>query len=83
MADVFYLSYNLAMAKALHEVPVSIRMPKSFVDRVDRLIPRLQAIPQFAAVGHMSRSKVLRLAIAAGLEHLESEHGRKKKGRRR
>ena len=62
------------------EVPTSVRLPREFVKRLDALVPRLEQVPTFAALGPLTRSKVLRLALARGIEVLEAEHG---KGRSR
>lgn len=62
------------------EVPTSVRLPREFVKRLDALVPRLEKVPTFAALGPLTRSKVLRLALARGIEVLEAEHG---KGRSR
>lgn len=58
----------------MNEVSTSLRLPEDFVKRADALIKRLGAVPEFAALGDVSRSKVLRLAIAKGLAALEAEH---------
>jgi len=58
------------------EVPTSVRLPRDFVKRLDALAPRLEKVPTLAALGPLTRSKVLRLALARGIEILESEHGR-------
>ena len=62
------------------EVPTSVRLPREFVKRLDALAPRLEKVPTFAALGPLTRSKVLRLALAHGMEVLEAEYG---KGRSR
>ena len=62
------------------EVPTSVRLPRDFVKRLDALVPRLEKVPTLAALGPLTRSKALRLALARGIEVLEAEHG---KGRAR
>jgi hypothetical protein len=60
------------------EIPTSVRLPKDVVRRLDALVPKLERVPTIAALGPLTRSKVLRLALARGLEVLEAEHGRKR-----
>jgi hypothetical protein len=62
------------------EVPTSVRLPREFLTRLDALVPKLEKVPTVAALGPLTRSKVLRLALARGIEVLETEHG---KGRSR
>ena len=62
------------------DLQTSIRIPEEFVKRADVLARKLARTPRFVALGEMTRSKVLRLAIAIGIEELEAEHG---VGRRR
>ncbi|MCG8555201.1 MAG: hypothetical protein MJD61_07920 [Proteobacteria bacterium] len=50
---------------------VTLRLPKSLVERADRLIPQLRDDDQMMVVGRVSRSIVLRLAVLRGLESLE------------
>lgn len=50
---------------------VTLRLPKSLVDRADNLIPKLRDDDQMMVVGRVSRSIVLRLAVLRGLEVLE------------
>jgi hypothetical protein len=60
------------------EVPTSVRLPADLVRRLDALIPRLERVPALAALGPLTRSKVLRLALVRGVETLEVEHGKGK-----
>lgn len=50
---------------------VTLRLPKSLVDRADALIPKLEQDPGMQIMGRVSRSIVLRLAVLRGLEELE------------
>jgi hypothetical protein len=50
---------------------VTIRLPRSFLERADALIPAISADDAFA-VSRMSRSVALRLAVLRGLETLEA-----------
>lgn len=62
----------------MQETPTSIRIPDAFLDRAEALIPKLNKLPDFAAIGPVTRHKVLRLAVARGLEALESEMAQKR-----
>lgn len=60
----------------LEELPVAdvqtaIRLPQAVLDRADALVEKLAADPVLTAMGGPTRSGVLRLAIALGLEQLE------------
>ena len=54
---------------------VTLRLPKTLVERADALIPRMRDDDQMIVVGRVSRSIVLRLAVLKGLEALEREAG--------
>lgn len=56
------------------EVPTSVRLPGDLVKRLDALIPRLERVPALAALGPLTRSRVLRLALVTGIETLEVKH---------
>ena len=51
---------------------VTLRLPKSVLQRADALIPTLPANSEIFVVGRLSRSVVLRLAVLRGLETMES-----------
>ena len=51
---------------------VTLRLPKSLLQRADALIPALRANSEIFVVGRLSRSVVLRLAVLRGLEAMES-----------
>jgi hypothetical protein len=51
---------------------VTLRLPKSLLQRADALIPTLRANSEIFVVGRLSRSVVLRLAVLRGLENMES-----------
>ena len=62
---------------SMADVSTSIRLPQSIVDRADGLIRALAADERIALIagpGRVSRSTVLRLAIAEGLAVLESQY---------
>ena len=52
---------------------LTLRLPKSFVDRADALIDRLAEDEEALLLGRVSRSIVLRLAVLRGLEVLEAQ----------
>jgi hypothetical protein len=51
---------------------VTLRLPKSLLQRADALIPTLRSNSDIFVVGRLSRSVVLRLAVLRGLEAMES-----------
>jgi hypothetical protein len=51
---------------------VTLRLPKSLLQRADALIPTLRSNGDIFVVGRLSRSVVLRLAVLRGLEAMES-----------
>jgi hypothetical protein len=52
---------------------VTLRLPKSLLQRADALIPALRSNSDIFVVGRLSRSVVLRLAVLKGLESMEEE----------
>ena len=52
---------------------ITLRLPKSFVERADTLIAQLAQDEEALLLGRVSRSIVLRLAVLRGLEALESQ----------
>ena len=50
---------------------VTLRLPKSLLQRADSLIPALRSNSDIFVVGRLSRSVVLRLAVLRGLEAME------------
>jgi predicted transcriptional regulator len=52
---------------------VTLRLPKSLVERADALIEQLREDDQMVVVGRVSRSIVLRLAVLKGLNELEEQ----------
>ena len=51
---------------------VTLRLPKSLLQRADALIPTLRSNSDIFVVGRLSRSVVLRLAVLRGLEAMET-----------
>jgi hypothetical protein len=67
---------------------ITLRLPKSLVDRADSLIDELAEDEEALLLGRVSRSIVLRLAVLRGLESLEGQvasraesRGKKTRGR--
>lgn len=58
-----------------NESQISLRLPVDMLARLDALAKRLADVPDFAAMGEMSRSKALRLAVTRGLVALEAAYG--------
>jgi hypothetical protein len=52
---------------------ITLRLPKSLVDRADTLIDQLAEDEEALLLGRVSRSIVLRLAVLRGLEALEGQ----------
>jgi hypothetical protein len=52
---------------------ITLRLPKSLVDRADALIDELAEDEEALLLGRVSRSIVLRLAVLRGLESLEGQ----------
>ena len=66
----------LPMVEAeMTEKQVAIRLPEDWLKRIEELIPKVGANPEYEAFGKAKRSTVLRLAIAKGLKELEAEYG--------
>jgi len=53
----------------------ALRIEMQMLKRAELLVPHLSRDPLMRAIGQVSRSAVLRVALAKGLEALESEHG--------
>jgi hypothetical protein len=53
---------------------LSVRVSPETLKRADRLIPRLSRDPAITAIGNVSRSTVVKLALMRGLEALEAEY---------
>jgi hypothetical protein len=52
---------------------VTLRLPKSLLQRADALMPALRSNSDIFVVGRLSRSVVLRLAVLRGLEAMEAD----------
>jgi hypothetical protein len=66
-----------AVAQA-EKIGTSMRIPADLLKRADRLVPLLAAVPTVAAMGQVTRAKVLGLALAHGLAVLEAEYAKGK-----
>jgi hypothetical protein len=60
---------------------ITLRLPRSFVDRADTLIAQLAEDEEALLLGRVSRSIVLRLAVLRGLEALEGQVASRAEGR--
>lgn len=60
---------------------ITLRLPKSMVDRADALIEPLAEDEESLLLGRVSRSIVLRLAVLRGLEQLENQVKKQLEGR--
>lgn len=56
--------------------PLQLRLPDDIMKRIDALTDILAKDPNFKAMGTMTRSTALRLAILRGLDVLEQERGK-------
>lgn len=56
-----------------------LRLPPELLEAAEKILPLVAADPQVAAVGRVTRSSVLRLALAKGLESMEWKYAPKKK----
>lgn len=56
-----------------NEEQVALRLPADLVERADALVNRVADDPQLAGLGRVTRSSVLRLALAKGLDVLDQE----------
>ncbi len=65
-----------AMAKASETASVQLvlRVQAGIAKRADELKPKVARDPNLSAVGRISRSTVLKLALLRGLEVLEQEY---------
>ena len=67
-------------------VLIPLRLPAELLDQADALLPRIAADPEVTAVGRITRSSVLRMAMAHGLKSMAWKYAPEpeaKKGRRR
>jgi hypothetical protein len=54
--------------------PLSVRIPDDLARRLDRLVPKIGKDPNLAALGRVSRSAVVKLALVRGVAALEAEY---------
>ncbi len=54
----------------------ALRIEVQMLKRAELLVPQLSKDPLMRAIGQVSRSSVLRVALSKGLAALEREHGR-------
>jgi hypothetical protein len=53
---------------------VALRIPTEALKRADALIPKVARDSTVAALGEITRSTILKLAVMRGLDALEKEH---------
>ncbi len=58
----------------LTDHPVTLRLPEKLLDGVDELVPYVADDMEFAAMGRVSRSQVLRIAVLQGLHALRERY---------
>jgi len=56
-----------------------LRLPPELLEAAEKMLPLVAADPQVAAVGRVTRSSVLRLALAKGLESMQYKYAPKNK----
>ncbi len=66
------------MVEQRTDTTVAFRLPREFLKRADALIAPLGKT-DLGIHGQVTRAKVLRLAVARGLETLERQHKRQKR----
>lgn len=54
-----------------------IRLPTELIDKAEEMLPRVAPDPEVAAVGRVTRTSVLRMALANGLKTMEWKYGPK------
>ena len=64
----------------MNDVQLVIRVPSTLAERVAALTPVLAADPDLGAVGRVTKSAVVRLALARGLASLERSSKRRSGG---
>ena len=57
------------------ESQISLRLPKSLLERLEALVPHLEGDPSMGAWGKPTRSVMIRMAIMKGIEALEDQYG--------
>lgn len=74
-AAMFHADPSSPELHAMSETQTTpIKLPIALLERVDALLPRVEADPRLSAlVGRRSRTALVRLAILRGLEILERE----------
>ncbi len=60
---------------AMTDHPVTLRLPAKLLEQVDELLPLVADDIEFAAMGRVSRSQVLRIAVLQGVWALQERFG--------
>src|SRR5919109_437958 len=58
------------------EKPTQLRLPRELLERAEALVPVLAEDPEVRALGRMTKTAVLRLAVLHGLEALGKRYRR-------
>ncbi len=70
-------------SNTMTDAHTTLRLSEKLLARADALVPILSDVPEIEAMGQVSRSAVLRLALAKGIAQLEEEHPPGRSRRRR
>ncbi len=60
---------------SLKEHPVTLRLPEKLLEGIEELLPLVAQDLEIAAMGRVSRSQVLRIAVLQGLNVLRERYG--------
>ncbi len=63
-----FATLNEEIPMARNDEQVVIRLPTDLLAEVDALIPMVERMPEYAAVGKITRSFVMRVVILKGVE---------------
>ena len=59
---------------AMTDNPVTLRLPDALLERIEELLPHIATDLEFASMGSVSRSQVLRIAVFQGLNVLRRRY---------
>ena len=69
------MSKRTMKAAKVTEAPVSLRIPAGLQDRIDALLPKINAdVDQATVMGGVTRSSVIRFALVEGVKALEKRY---------
>lgn len=58
---------------------IALRLPAELLERAEALVEDVAADPELGSLGRVTRSTVLRLAVARGLAALERRYGSRRR----